>query len=159
MDFSFIKLPLLLAESPFRESLDRVWHFFETGGWFMLPVVICSFVAVTLIIMKFFDLRVSAVVPEPLAEKLAHVEELAAAGKLSDVTRSLRENESTLARIARHALLPTHGSREEAERTTALAAEWVAEDLADFGIQPTDTMTGEVMVSRAASALLEPAHH
>ena len=118
MDFSFIKLPLLLAESPFRESLDRVWHFFETGGWFMLPVVLCSFVAVTLTIMKFYDLRVSAVVPEPLAEKLAHVEELAAAGKLSDVTRSLRENESSLARIARHALLPTHGSREEAEKST-----------------------------------------
>lgn len=118
MDFSFIKYPLLLAESPFRESLDRVWHFFETGGWFMLPVVLCSFVAVMLTSMKFFDLRVSAVVPEPLAEKLAHVEELAAAGKLSDVTRSLRDNESTLARIARHALLPTHGSREEAEKST-----------------------------------------
>lgn len=118
MVFSFTKFPFLLAESPFRESLDRVWHFFETGGWFMLPVLLCSFVAVTLTIMKFYDLRVSAVVPEPLAEKLAHVEELAAAGKLSDVTRSLRENESSLARIARHALLPTHGSREEAEKST-----------------------------------------
>ncbi len=50
------------------------------------------------------------------------------------------------------------GSREDAERTTALAAEWVVDDLADFGIQPTDTMTGEVMVSRAAPALLEPTH-
>ena len=118
MVFSFIKHPLLFAESPFQESLDRVWHFFETGGWFMLPVVLCSVVATMLIIMKFFDLRVSAVVPQPLAEKLENVEELAAAGNLSVVAHALRENESTLARIARHVLLPTHANREEAEKST-----------------------------------------
>ncbi len=51
------------------------------------------------------------------------------------------------------------GSEEEAERSTEIAAQWVAEDLADFGIERMGAITGEVMVSRAASALLEPAHH
>lgn len=48
---------------------------------------------------------------------------------------------------------------EDAERSTGLAAQWMAEDLADYDIEPTDAMTGEVMVSRADTALLEPAHH
>ena len=50
-------------------------------------------------------------------------------------------------------------TREDAERSTELAAQWVADDLADFGIARMGAMTGEVMVSRAAEAMLEPAHH
>ena len=50
-------------------------------------------------------------------------------------------------------------SREDAERSNELAAQWVAADLADFEIKRMGAITGEVMVSRAASAMLEPAHH
>jgi len=50
-------------------------------------------------------------------------------------------------------------TREDAEHSTELAAQWVADDLADFGIARMGAMTGEVMVSRAAAAMLEPAHH
>ena len=50
-------------------------------------------------------------------------------------------------------------SEAEAERSTELAAQWVADDLADFGVERMGAMTGEVMVSRAASSMLEPAHH
>ena len=50
-------------------------------------------------------------------------------------------------------------SQEEAERSTDIAAQWVAEDLADFDVQRMGAITGEVMVSRARAEMLEPAHH
>jgi hypothetical protein len=50
-------------------------------------------------------------------------------------------------------------SQEEAERSTEIAADWVAEDLADFDVQRMGAITGEVMVSRAQAEMLEPAHH
>jgi hypothetical protein len=49
--------------------------------------------------------------------------------------------------------------RDQAERSNELAAEWVAESLADFEVERMGVMGGEVMVSRAIADLLEPAHH
>jgi hypothetical protein len=49
--------------------------------------------------------------------------------------------------------------RDQAERSNALAAEWVAESLADFEVERMGVIGGEVMVSRAIADLLEPAHH
>lgn len=51
------------------------------------------------------------------------------------------------------------GTQDDADRTTELAAQWITEDLSDFDIERIDAVTGEVMVSRAAPTLLEPAHH
>jgi hypothetical protein len=51
------------------------------------------------------------------------------------------------------------GEREQAERSNELAADWVAESLADFDVERMGVMGGEVMVSRAVADLLEPVHH
>jgi hypothetical protein len=48
---------------------------------------------------------------------------------------------------------------DQAERSNKLAAEWVAESLADFDVERMGVMGGEVMVSRAIADVLEPAHH
>src|SRR3954468_152086 len=45
---------------------------------------------------------------------------------------------------------------EQAEASNELAAEWVAEELADFGVERMGIMGGEVMVSRALADMLEP---
>jgi quinol monooxygenase YgiN len=50
-------------------------------------------------------------------------------------------------------------SQDEADRSNEIAAQWVAEDLADFDVHRMGAMTGEVMVSRAQAEVLEPAHH
>ena len=50
-------------------------------------------------------------------------------------------------------------SKEEAERSNEIAAQWVTEDLAEFAVERMGAITGEVMVSRAREAMLEPAHH
>jgi hypothetical protein len=49
--------------------------------------------------------------------------------------------------------------REAAERSTDLASEFIKEHLSDFQIERTDVTMGNVMVSRAAQWILEPAHH
>ena len=48
---------------------------------------------------------------------------------------------------------------EQAEASNQLAASWVAEELVDFDVERMGIMGGEVMVSRAASGVLQPAHH
>lgn len=50
-------------------------------------------------------------------------------------------------------------TEEGARRSNQLAAEWVEEGLADLRLERTEAFGGEVMVSRAANAVLEPAHH
>ena len=47
---------------------------------------------------------------------------------------------------------------EQADASNDLAAEWVASELADFGIERLGVMGGEVMVSRAAEDALVAAH-
>lgn len=48
---------------------------------------------------------------------------------------------------------------EQAEASNQLAAEWVADELADFGVERLGVIGGEVMISRAAAEALVPAHH
>jgi hypothetical protein len=50
-------------------------------------------------------------------------------------------------------------TEEGARRSNQLAGEWVEESLADVRLERTAAFGGAVMVSRAASAVLEPAHH
>lgn len=50
-------------------------------------------------------------------------------------------------------------SREQADASNELAAEWVAQELDDFEIERMGVMGGDVMVSRAHADMLEPAHH
>jgi hypothetical protein len=50
-------------------------------------------------------------------------------------------------------------TQEQAEASNELAAEWVAAELAEFDVHRLGVISGEVMVSRAATGILEPAHH
>jgi quinol monooxygenase YgiN len=57
------------------------------------------------------------------------------------------------------ASITTFRQHEQADASNELAAQWVAEELEDFGIARLGVMGGEVMVSRANADMLEPAHH
>jgi hypothetical protein len=56
------------------------------------------------------------------------------------------------------ASVTTFRTREQAEASNELAAQWVAEELADFGVERMGVMGGEAKVSRAVAEALEPAH-
>ena len=57
------------------------------------------------------------------------------------------------------ASITTFHEREQAEASNELAAEWVADALAEFDVERMGVVGGEVMVSRAIADMLEPAHH
>jgi hypothetical protein len=57
------------------------------------------------------------------------------------------------------AAITTFRTREQAEAANDLAAQWVAEELAEFDVERMGVFGGEVMVSRAIADMLEPAHH
>jgi hypothetical protein len=44
-------------------------------------------------------------------------------------------------------------------RSNDVAAEFVRAHLAEFEVEPTEVFGGELMVSRAADKVLQPAHH
>ena len=48
--------------------------------------------------------------------------------------------------------------RAAAEESDERALEFVRRELADFGIERTEVIGGEVVVSRAMATLLQPAH-
>jgi hypothetical protein len=48
--------------------------------------------------------------------------------------------------------------RDQADASNELAAEWVADNLAEFEVERIGVIGGEVMVSRATADVLEPAH-
>jgi len=131
MGFSFTSNYYILSDTTppngFADGLQAVWNFFWVGGWYMAPILLCSFVALAVVVFKFIDLRRESIVPSELASKLSRIEELVEAGSLGEMSRSLRGNDAVLTRICRHALLGSHSSKEDAERSTeAIAREEVS---------------------------------
>jgi hypothetical protein len=53
----------------------------------------------------------------------------------------------------------TFADRSSAQNSSMLAADFVRDDLSEFGLVRTSHMVGEVMVSRAGSRMLDPVHH
>lgn len=124
----FTDLPLL-AESAgsFSESVKSVWHFFSSGGWFMAPIAACSLAAAALVILKFLELKREQIVPAALERTLENAGALGEAGRLSELERQLRGDESVLGRICRAVLFGRHPTRHDAERVAeSLAREEVS---------------------------------
>ena len=55
--------------------------------------------------------------------------------------------------------IATFADRSSAQNSSELAADFVRDELGAFGLVRTSATTGEVMVSRAGSRVLEPVHH
>jgi hypothetical protein len=64
----------------------------------------------------------------------------------------VRTGERTLASIT------TFHESAQAEASNELAADWVADELADFEVERMGVVSGAVTVSRASSDILAPAH-
>jgi len=108
----FTMLPAPLPAS-FSEGLSSVWHFLASGGVFMGLIVVCSIMAVAVIIAKFSELRERTVMPGETVDVLTR---LAAGREVSDaqIQRTLQNDASPLGTVGRAALLVPHRSKEEA---------------------------------------------
>ncbi len=50
----------------FSDSLSAIRHFFATGGWFMVPIVLCSLIMVAVVIAKWRLLQRDKIIPPGL---------------------------------------------------------------------------------------------
>src|SRR5260221_1633919 len=98
----------IIAEVP--ESLQTVTGFFTHGGIFMWPLLVCSIVAVTTIILRSFALREKNVLPLVIESEMERLVPGASAERLA---RIVHHDPSSLARIVRVALAHLRWPRSE----------------------------------------------
>ena len=94
------------AVNPFQSVLD----FILRGGLFMWPLLICSIVALTVIILRAMALRRKNVLPLVIESE---IERLSPGGNPERLSRIVREDDSSLARITRVALQHLRAPRAE----------------------------------------------
>src|SRR5438477_11330298 len=85
------------------EALNSVIGFFERGGLFMWPLLICSIVALTTILLRGFALREKHVMPLVIESE---IERLMPGGSPDRLMRLVETEQSSLSRIVR--IAPQH---------------------------------------------------
>jgi biopolymer transport protein ExbB len=90
--------------------LDTVLGFFSRGGLFMAPLLACSIVSVTTMILRGLVLQRKKVLP-PIIEH--EIERLAPGESPERLSRIVHHDDSSLARVARVALQHLRGPRSE----------------------------------------------
>ncbi len=101
-------LPLILAQM--ANPVQAVWQFFTSGGIFMWPLLACSILAVTTIILRGIALRRKNVLPLVIESE---IERLVPGGSAERLARIVQQDESALARIVRTALQNLRAPRNE----------------------------------------------
>jgi biopolymer transport protein ExbB len=91
--------PAIIAQVP--DALQSVSAFFKHGGLFMWPLLVCSIVGVTTIILRTFALREKNVLPLVIESEMERLVPGASAERLA---RIVHHDPSSLARIVRVAL-------------------------------------------------------
>lgn len=99
---------VFLAQMP--GPVEAVWTFFSTGGLFMWPLLACSIVAVTTIIMRAMALRRKNVLPLVIESE---IERLTPGASPERLARIVHRDESALGRIVRAALQHLRAPRSE----------------------------------------------
>ena len=98
----------IIAETP--GIVDIVLGFFARGGLFMWPLLACSIVSVTIMILRGLALRRKVVMPSVIE---AEIERLAPGESPERLSRIVYHDPSSLARITRVALQHLRGPRSE----------------------------------------------
>jgi biopolymer transport protein ExbB len=98
----------IIAEAP--GTVQTVMSFFVKGGLFMWPLLVCSIVSVTTIILRGIALREKNVMPLEIQNE---IERLVPGESPERLSRIVHHDPSSLARIARVALQHLRGPRSE----------------------------------------------
>src|SRR5712675_3490525 len=92
------------------DALSNLIGFFQRGGLFMWPLLICSIVALTTIILRGFALREKNVMPLVIESE---IERLLQGGSAERLMRIVENDQSSLGRIVRVALQHLRSPRSE----------------------------------------------
>ncbi len=100
----------------------KVWEFLLSGGIFMVPIGICSFVGIAVCIHRALTLRWSAVIPPALRPELARISDALREGRAAKLLLDLKRSDSVVGRIGRVALSSEFKTREEAQSAVEATA-------------------------------------
>ena len=92
------------------EAIRSAYEFFTRGGIFMWPLLACSIIAVTMIILRSLALQRRRVLPLVIESE---IERLSPGGSAERLWRIVQNDESSLARIVRVALRQLRAPRHE----------------------------------------------
>lgn len=104
---------LLANEEGSQSALEKTWEFFQSGGFFMILIVLCSLVALSVIIYKAIKLRMRDILPEPLAGEVERIESHLVNGTLGQLEAQFRRSDTPLGRLCNVAFKP--GAQKPAE--------------------------------------------
>ncbi len=99
------------------------------GGWMMVPIVLCSIVAVAIVIERFWTLRAANVVPDGVGEQ---VEAWAAADELDLEHLNRLRGDSALGKVLAAALANRHRSRDVIKEAVEDTGRHVVHELERF---------------------------
>ncbi|MEK0450427.1 MAG: biopolymer transport protein ExbB [Verrucomicrobiota bacterium] len=115
-------LCILAVANPALPWFTRVCEFFRQGGLFMIPLLACSVIAVTVTIMRAVALRRHLIIPEELEKEIERLQPHDTPESVVRLSRLVRNDTSTLARIAQAGINNLQLPKEEnmnAVQTTA----------------------------------------
>jgi biopolymer transport protein ExbB len=130
------------------------------GGWMMVPIALCSIVAVAIVIERFWTLRRSKVIPAGVGEQ---VEAWAAADELDVEHLNRLRSESALGKVLAAALANRHRSRDVIKEAVEDTGRHVVHELERFlntlgtiaGVTPLLGLLGTVIgMIRVFSAIM-----
>jgi biopolymer transport protein ExbB len=112
----------MIAFPFFAASFHQIYEFFHGGGFFMIPLLLCSIIAVTVAIVCGLGLRRHLVVPEELEKEIERLAPNDTPDAVVRLTRYVRNDESTLGRIAQVGLSNLHQPKDENQNAVQTVA-------------------------------------
>ncbi|HWB21020.1 MAG TPA: MotA/TolQ/ExbB proton channel family protein, partial [Phycisphaerales bacterium] len=104
-------------------QIESVWDFIVKGGPVMVPIAICSLVALTVVFERFISLRRARVAPRGFADGLKRAMQNAGGNARQAGAEFCRRNDCPLARVFLPAVQHLGESREIVERRVKEAGE------------------------------------
>ena len=101
---------------------EVVWNFFSKGGWFMIPILASSLIAVGVVAYKLMTLGKALIIPTRLAAEVEKIEDHLENGGLKGLQDEFKAGETALARlcaVALHNAGRTQGEVQEAVQSAA----------------------------------------
>ncbi len=111
-----LSFPVLAA------SFHQIYEFFRGGGFFMIPLLACSVISVAVAIVCGLGLRRHLVVPEELEKEIERIAPNDTPDAVVRLSRYVRNDPSTLGRIAQVALSNLHQPKDENQNAVQTVA-------------------------------------
>lgn len=94
-------------------SFQDIYKFFYDGGPFMVPLLVCSIIAVAVILLRGLALRRHLVIPDELQKEIERLAPNDTPDAVVRLSRLVRNDDTTLARIAQVGLSNLHQPKDE----------------------------------------------